>query len=197
MVIVHGGGGDDAAVLGDQLVQAHPQEAVGLGAEGLPVEEVAPAAQALADQKAQGGDVQHRANLHLLDPGKDQNADGSADDAAVNGQATVPDIQNFDGVVLIAVPLEDAVVQPGAQNGKGHDAQHAVGQIVHGQAELAAAAAGVKDRQQQAHGDDEAVQMDAQGADVQGAGWIDLDAQTGERNGRQELEGHNVSSFKV
>ena len=47
------GGMEIPGQLRNGVVKAHPQEAFGFRAEGLPVEEVAPAADALADEEAQ------------------------------------------------------------------------------------------------------------------------------------------------
>ena len=73
---------------------AHAQEEVveDLRAVGLPVEEVAPAAHALADEQAQGHDVQIGGQLLLFDFGEEQQAQDRADDAAVNGDAALPDV---------------------------------------------------------------------------------------------------------
>ena len=55
---------------GDLMGQTHPQKAIRFRAEGFPVEEIAPAADALADQKAQRCNIQHCAYLDLFHQGE-------------------------------------------------------------------------------------------------------------------------------
>ena len=52
---------------GEGIVQTHAEEAVRGGAEGLPVHEVAPAADGLADEKAQQHQIQHGGELDFLE----------------------------------------------------------------------------------------------------------------------------------
>ena len=178
-------------VTGAAVEKAHSQEGFRSVTEGLPIHKVAPAADGLADQKAQGNQIHQRTQTQLFDPGVDDDADGRADDTAVNGQAAFPDVEDGDGIVLIAVPGEDAVVKSCAQNGKGHDAQHTVENVVIGKAELLAAAHTVDHGQYQAQGDDHAVKVDGQRADGEGTGGIQFQTQAGEGNGGVV---HEVSS---
>ena len=97
-----------------------------------------------------------------LDNGEDHDTDGRADDAAVDGQAALPNIEDPNGVGRIGIPLENAVVQSGAQHRKGNDAQHAVDEIIFLQAEFLAAAAGIQHRQHHTQGDQYAIPMDLQ-----------------------------------
>ena len=64
-----------------------PPTTAGKCAKGFLINKIAPTANALADQKADGRDIQHRGqpDFALFDHGKHNNADGCADDAAVDG----------------------------------------------------------------------------------------------------------------
>ena len=101
----------------------------------------------------------------------------------MNGKATVPDVQHGNGVLGVIRPGENTVIRPGAKNSKGRDPQHTVQQIVLLDTELTAPAAGVDYRQHQADGDNEAVIMDGQMPQRQGASGVHLDAQGREGNG--------------
>ena len=150
------------------IVKAHPQEAVGLSAERFPVEEVAPAAHALTDEETQGYNIQHRAGVDFFHLAEYDDTKNRADDAAVNGQAALPHVKHGQRILGITalLPIENAVIQPGADEGEGSHPQHAVGKGILHNTELGAPAAGIKYCQQQACGDENAVEMDAEGADV-------------------------------
>ena len=164
------------------IQQAHPEKALRGGAEGLPVEEVAPASGTLADEKAQGHQVQQGTDSDLLYQAEHRDTHQGTQHTAVNGQTTLPDVQHGNGVIPVHIPGKGAVVGPGAQNGKGGHPQHTVDNIVFLQPELLAPAAGIQHRRNQAAGNDEAVHVDIQGADAEGPDGIDLDSQTGERD---------------
>ena len=168
-------------------LNAHAQEevVVDLRAEGLPVEEIAPAADALADQQAQRHDVQIGRQLLLLHLGEEQQAQGGADDAAVDGDAALPDVESGNRVVLVVVPLEDHVVDSGADDGQGNGEENRVDHAVHIGAELLDPPAHVENRQQEAQGDDHAVEIDfsAEDGKGQGPGQVQpLNPQPGEGN---------------
>ena len=88
-------GGVPVAEHTEAVRQPHAQKEIveDLRAVGLPIEEVSPAADALADQQAQGHDVQIGAKLLLFQLGEEQQAQDGADDAAVDGDAALPDVE--------------------------------------------------------------------------------------------------------
>jgi hypothetical protein len=90
-------------------------------------------------------------------------------------------MENGDGIVFIAIPFEDTIVQPGAQNGKRHDPQHTIDQIIIRKAKFLAPLAAVKNSQHQAAGNDDAIEMDAKTKDFQTSGQIHFQAK--QRNG--------------
>ena len=90
---------------GDHIVKAHPQETRGLAAEGFPVEEVSPAADALTNEESQSHDIQHRADAQLLCLAEYDDAQDRADDTAVDSQAALPYIQNGQKVLAVAALL--------------------------------------------------------------------------------------------
>ena len=173
------------------MVQAHPEEAVSLCAEGLPVEEIAPAADALANEEAQQDQIQRCGKLDFLHLAECPHTGHRAQHAAVNGDAAVPDVQHGDGVPGKFIPGEGAVVGPGAQNGEGGHPQHAVQHMVLRQAEFLGPLGAVQNRQHQADGDDQAVIMDGQGAEFNGSVRIQFDPQSGEGDHRKISGSHS------
>ena len=90
-------------------------------AERFLVDEVAPASQRLRDQDI-GKDRVHDAQPVHLHAAEVPQAEGHArDQTAVNGQSALPDIKDADGIGYVSFPLEDHIVQPGADDG---DQQH-------------------------------------------------------------------------
>ena len=77
--------GMDLDILRGAGPQAHPPGQRGLGAEGLPIDEVGPAADALAQQQAHHRQVRHGAHLDLLVPGVEKCHDGPGNHRAVDG----------------------------------------------------------------------------------------------------------------
>ena len=70
--------------------QSHAAEGIRLHAEGFPVDEVAPAADAVTQKHAGGVGVQQGPEGDLPLPGEEQQEDHRRDDAAVHGDAAVP-----------------------------------------------------------------------------------------------------------
>ena len=173
-----------------RVLQAHLEKGVGHGAVGLAVHEVAPAAEDLADQHRHGGQVQHRARGELLRPAHDEQRDHAADDAAVDGQPALPDIQGGDGVVGIQVPVEHAVIDPRADDADGHHPQNSVEDVVLHESEARGPVHHVEHREQEARRDDDAVPVDVLAEDRKGHGaGIDRDAEVGERDRRKQKHG--------
>ena len=168
---------------GNGIVKTHSGHGVSGGAEGLPVEEVSPTADALTDEKAQAHQVQQSGQRALFDFAENDDANRRTQNGAVDGKTALPDIQHGNGVIPVHGPGEDAVVGPGAENGKGRDPKHPVQQAVLGKACLPAAAAGVQHCQNQTAGNHETVEVDIQRPDGKAPGGIHGDSQGGEGNG--------------
>ena len=184
-----------------RLLDAHAEEKVveDLRAEGLPVEEVPPAANQLTDQQTQGHDVQIGRQLLLLELGEEQQPQNGADDAAVDGDAPLPDVEGGDGIVLVEIPAEDHVVDPGADNGRGHGEENGVRHQVKVGAEFLDPLFGVEDGQQKTQGDDQPVVVDllAEDGEGQGPGRVDpLNPQPGEGYGTG-VKIHSAASFRI
>ena len=165
-----------------RIEQAHAGEGHGRRAEGLPVEEVAPAAHKLADEEAHNHQVQQCGQGAFFDAAIDGNAYKGSDDCTVDGKTAVPDVQHGDGIVGVVRPAEHAVINSGADDGKGRDPEDAVENVVLGQPGPLAAAAAIDPGQQQTKGNDHAVQVDGQGPDIEVPDGIDLNSQQRERD---------------
>ena len=113
----------------------HPPGQVRQSAEGLPVDEVGPAADALARQQSQHRQVRHGPEFQLLVPGVEEGHQHTGDDRAVDGKPAVPNGNHLAPVeaavgVAVQVQVEDHVVQPGADDAAGHRPEHHVQHIV-------------------------------------------------------------------
>ena len=102
----------------------------------------------------------------------DEYTQSSADHRTVNSNTAFPDVENADGIGSIPIPFKGAVVKTGADNGEGGDPQHAVQQIVLGNAEFLAALQGIGDGQDQTQGDHQTVKADLEAADGETGGGI-------------------------
>ena len=137
--------------------QPHAGEGRRLAAEGLAVDKVAPAADALADEQAGRTHVRHRAKGNFLLPAPDDAGQQPRDDAAVDGEPALPDLERVDGVGAVVAPLEDDVVQPCADDGDRDHPDEKVVERVRPDAATAAVPRAVKHCEDEAHGDDHAV----------------------------------------
>ena len=160
----------------------------------LAVHEVAPAAHELADDDAHARHVEQDGGRDLLDLCNDEQRDGAADDAAVDGKSALPDVEDGDGIVGVELPIENAVVQPRADNADGHGPEDHVEHVVLRDAEVLCPREHIEHSEQEACGDDDAVPVDILPEDRKGHGaWVDLDAEIRERDGR--CEKHMNSSY--
>ena len=180
---------------GAGVVQAHPGKGLRGRAEGLPVEEVAPASGGLPDEETQAHQIQHGSQLQLFDPGEHGDADNGPQNAAVDGDAALPDVQHRDGVGGVILPGKRHIVDPGTDNGKGCDPEDAVKDVILRQAELLAPAGAIEGCQEQARGNDDAVKIDVHGPQRNGAGRVYLNPQGGEGNSAVVSWIHAYASF--
>ena len=137
--------------------EPHAGKGLGLAAERLAVDEVAPAADALADEQTGRADVRHDAEGDLLFPAPDDAGQQSRDHAAVDGEPALPDLERVDGVLPVVAPLEDDVVQPRADDGDRDHPDEKIVERVRRDAAAAAVPRAVKHCEDEAHGDNHAV----------------------------------------
>ena len=166
------GGVDIGRLARNRVVQAHAQKAARFFPKGLPVKEIAPPADALADEKAQADQIQQGKYIQLLHPAVHQAAKDCPNNTAINGQAPLPDIQAGDGVGGILLPGEGAVIGPGAENCEGSHPQDPINDVIFPETELAAPAAGIQHRQTQPQGNHQAIPTDAEAAQGNPCGGI-------------------------
>ena len=133
-----------------------------VGAEGLLIEEVAPAAARLPDQKTERRDIEHREGVELAYPTHDQPGGERHDQAAVDAKAALPDVQDRFRVGKIGVALiaEQHIVQPRADEGQQRAHQDGIDHLVGIEAEGSCMGQAVDHRQQKADGDAHTVPFD-------------------------------------
>lgn len=147
------------------ILTDHAEHIVRGCAERLLIEEVAPAADRLTDQKAGHGDIEDRQEFHLADLRHDQTADQRADDRAVNGDTAVTDIDDLTGMRREIIPFENNVIGTRADD-RGDDADdHAVDQLIAVDVIVTGVEIGVGHRQDQTDCDQDAVPVYIERAD--------------------------------
>ena len=132
--------------------QPHPPGQVRQSAEGLPVDEIGPAADDLAQQQPHDAKIRQGPQFQLLAPGVEEGQQGPGDHRAVDSKASVPDGDHAAPVQAalrraVEIQVKDDVVDPGAQHAAGHAPEDHVQHMVLLQAE----APRLLHAQQQAH----------------------------------------------
>lgn len=82
----------------------------------LLIEEVAPSAYALSDKKTNHRYIKYRHNLHFLQLCNCKTANQCSDYAAVDCKSSVVDVENFNGIFAVIIPLKEAKVKSCADN---------------------------------------------------------------------------------
>ena len=107
---------------GGRLGDHHAPGQIGGCAKGFSVDKITPPADDLTDEQPQGPHIQKGQDVEPVTvlPAKEQHHQNSCNDAAINGQTTVPDGQQFIQMILIIVPAVKHII--------GSRPQHATGQ---------------------------------------------------------------------
>ena len=170
-------------IVGDDRRGHAPGEAC-VGAEGLDVDKVSPAADALADQKAADHQVQRRHELHPADLAHQKADQHAADESAIDGHAAAAGVEDLAEILSIVVPLQDHIVGPGSHDAADGAAQNDVEHPVGVHAKLPGAAADVQNRQNKAQRDQDAVPVYRQVPNRKGHSvYLKIQPQSGEGNG--------------
>ena len=161
-------------IVGAADPQPHPPRQLGHAAEGLAVEEVAPAPDGLSDEKARHAAVGKRPKAELLFSANEPRGQKCRDDCPVDGKPAVPDAVGFrpvDAAVRKAelVKVKEHIVDPRADDGKGDGPKHGVDHVVLGQTVARRALHAEPQGDEQPRGDEHAVPVDAV-ADVEQLG---------------------------
>ena len=129
-------------------------------AVGLAVDEIAPAADALADEQAERREIAQARERELFDAAVHEQADERADDAAVDSDAALPDGDDLARVLRVVAPFENDVVDTRADDAEGHADDEAVGEVIRGDAEVLRPGIDVERGEDKAGADDDAVPVD-------------------------------------
>ena len=170
-----------------RILQAHLQKRIRDSAVRLAVHKVSPAAHKLADDDAHARHVEQDGSRNFLALRNDEQRDRAADDAAVDGKSALPDVEDGNGIVGVELPIENAVIQPGADHADGYGPEDHVKHVVLRDAEVLRPREHIENSEQEPGGNDDAVPVDVLPKDRKGHGaWIDLDAEIWECDGRCE-----------
>ena len=93
---------------------SHGKQGVGISAEGLTVEKIAPSAYKLTDEYSEKTAVGKQKEAYLPDPAENKCCNTAGNDTSVYGETALTDIQNADKIVFILIPFEEYIVQSGA-----------------------------------------------------------------------------------
>ena len=145
----------------------HSPRQGGVAAKGLLIEEVAPAAAALPDEKAHSSQVEHGQHRHAPPLAGQTTEQKAANNAAVDGKAAIPDGDHLPDA-LIFKRCHSHIVGAGADDAQHHADEDDIHHAVRVHAELDAVAERKHQGQAQAHGDAHAVPVDADPADGKG-----------------------------
>ena len=157
-----------------RLGESHAAEDVRLAAEGLAVEEVAPAADALADEQTVDREIAERAEGDRPLAAPQDHEREPREDAAVDGETALPDLEDIEQVAGILVPAEDHVIQPRADDDRRDQPEDEVIEIVRRDAdEFFAAVGAVEDAEQKAQRDHRAVKIERPPEEHEGARRVD------------------------
>ena len=153
----------------DGLIQSalahHRPRKVGNCAVSLLIEEVAPATETLTDQKADHNYIQNRKKAHFLYFRDDKTSRDSADYAAVNRQAALMNIENFDRMGKIIVPLKNAEVQSRADYSGYYTDENAVHQLVEIELETRSRLVSIENSEHKSRGNNQTVPIDLERAE--------------------------------
>ena len=164
------------------------------GAEGLLVDKVAPAAHTLANEETQGSNIQNSGNLQLAELGHQAAEHHSADNAAVDGQASVVNLEDLQGVFPVFITgIEDHIKQP-RENYPGDEANNNhIEQTVDINVHFLAAKAGIDQCQQEPCRNDDAIPIHMEAPDGK-SHRVDVELQP--QMGKRDIIGHSfMSSF--
>ena len=178
--------GGRGVLIGDPLLNpsaGHAEQAVGVAAERLLIEEVAPAADALSQQEPDAHDVQQGEELHLADLCHQKAHQQTADDAAVNGKPAAANVENAFPVAGVIAPVQQHVVGTGTHHAADDAADDAVQHAVRIQPVLFHLGECVDHCQHQSQRDENAVPLNVQPADRKGGAVdVEIDAQLREND---------------
>ena len=149
--------------------EPHPPGQGGFRAEGLPVHEVAPAADGLPQHEAHDAEVRHGPQPDVLPFAVEERHEEDRDDGAVDGKPPVPDGDDaavrapVEASVGVSEPVqvEEHVIGPGPQDADGHAHQHEIQQVVLPDAVVPGLLQAQQHAEEQAQPQNDAIPVDA------------------------------------
>ena len=151
-----------------RAVDRHAPRQGGRAAVRLAVDEIAPAADALADQQSERRQVAQAGKGQLFDPAVHKQGDHHADHRAVDRNAAVPDGDDLGRVLAVIVPFKDDVVNARADDADRHADDQAVHKVVRGDAKFLYAGVDVQRGKDKADADDDAVPVNILAEEIDG-----------------------------
>ena len=148
-----------ACQIGMGAVAVHAPGQRGVRAKRLLIEKIAPAANALPDQKAHTGQIEHWQNGHPAPFADEKGRCKRADHRAVDGKPALPDIQHL-GKALVFKRRHRHIERAPSQHRKHRADEDHIHHPVGVDAEAARITERKQQRQQHAGGDEDAIPVD-------------------------------------
>ncbi len=106
---------------GGRLGDHHAPRQICGCAKGFSIDKIAPPADDLANEQPQGPHIQKGQDIEPVTilPAKEQHHQNSHDDAAIDGEAPVPNGQQFIQMILIIIPAVENIIGSGSQHAAG------------------------------------------------------------------------------
>lgn len=148
------------------VIAVHAPGKIRSSAKGLLVDKIPPSADSLANEKSQGGQIQHSWNIQLSDLRHDAPENQRAYNAAVDSQPAGMNIKDFQGILPVFVPrIENHIKQARTDNTANQPHNDGVEKLIEVDIHLFRAARRIDQRQQKTHGNNDAVPLHFKTAD--------------------------------
>ena len=108
----------------------HTPRQIGHRTKGFLIHKVTPATYTLSDKKAYHSYIQNRQKLHFLDFCNCKSTQKGTDYSTVYGKSALIDIENFNRIFAIVIPLKEAEIQPCTDNSRYYTDQNTVNKLI-------------------------------------------------------------------
>ena len=110
----------------DGFLDPHREQRIRIAAEGLCIEKVPPAADELSCEKAEHRRVRDGEELHLPPVAENHAAEDAGQDATIDGETALSEVEDLPEMLRVVVPLEDHIVGTCTENGENDAVQREV-----------------------------------------------------------------------
>ena len=120
--------------------------------EGVAVHQIAHPSDRLSEDQRRRQGIAQRPKAHALPAGIQQDGEQTPNDAAVDREPTLPELDDVQQVLAVVAPLEDDVVEPGADERRRDHPQQKVEEVLDSERKAAAAHLGLQQEKAEGNG---------------------------------------------